>query len=333
MSFEEIGKNQYVEINMTVLVTGASGFIGRHLIADLLRRSIKVRVACRQGAVVRLPVDNVEVVHLSGPGTAPNDWVGAVAHCSAVIHLAARTHVLRDRHEDPARAFRLANVDYARACAEAAVVAGIQRFIYMSSVGVHGRQSGAQAIQAESAFKPHTPFACSKAEAEETLTEVVRGSGMRLTVVRPPLVYGPGAPGNFGVLVRAIAYGLPLPLGSLTNNRRSFVAIDNLVDLIVTCLNQPGAANQTFLVSDGEDISTADLLRRLGSMMGRPARLMPLPVGLLEFGAKLLGKREMFQSLCGSLQVDISKTCTLLDWKPPISVEEGLRRVTQGLNE
>lgn len=314
---------------MTVLVTGASGFIGRHVIAELLRRSIKVKVACRQGTDVELPFDNLEVVYLSGPGTAATDWAVAVSHCRAVIHLAARAHVLRDRHEDPAGAFKLANVEYARACGDAAAIAGVERFIFMSSVGVHGGHSGEQPIQAESAIKPHTSYACSKAEAEQALTEVVRGAGMKLTVVRPPLVYGPGAPGNFGVLVRAIASGLPLPLGSLTNNRRSFVAIDNLVDLIATCLSHKAAANQTFLVSDGEDLSTADLLRRLASMMGRPARLMPVPEGLLAFGAHLLKKQEMFQSLCGTLQVDISKTCSLLDWKPPVSVDEGLRRAVQ----
>lgn len=314
---------------MTVLVTGASGFIGKHLIADLLRRSIKVRVACRQEAECKLSADNLEVVYLSGPGAAAKDWAGAVANCSAVIHLAARAHVLHGRHEDPDRAFRLANVDYARACGEAAAIAGVKRFIFMSSLGVHGGTSGAEPIQVESPFRPHTPYACSKAEAEQVLAAVVHGSDMKMTVIRPPLVYGPGAPGNFGLLVRAVASGLPLPLGSITNNRRSFVAIDNLVDLIVTCLTHPAAANQTFLVSDREDISTAELLRRLGSMMGKSARLIPVPVAWLAFGAKLLGKREMLQSLCGSLQVDISKTCTLLNWKPPVSVDEGLRRAAQ----
>ena len=314
---------------MTILITGASGFVGRHIIADLLRKSIKVRVACRQGTEGKIPIDNVEFVYLSGSGTTATDWVDAVAHCSAVIHLAARAHVLHDRHEDPARAFQLANVDYARACGEAAAIAGVQRFIFMSSVGVHGGTSGAQPIQAESAINPHTSYAFSKAKAEQAIAEVVRGSGMELTVIRPPLVYGPEAPGNFGLLVRAIAYGLPLPFGSLTHNRRSFVAIDNLVDLIVTCLSHPAAANQTFLVSDGEDISTVDLLRRLSSMMGKPTRLLPVPVGWLAIGAKLLGKREMLQSLCGSLQVDIRKTCSLLDWKPPVSVNEGLRRAVE----
>jgi nucleoside-diphosphate-sugar epimerase len=318
-----------VGINVTVLVTGASGFIGRYVIDELLRRSIKVRVVCRQGTEVKFPVDKLEVVHLSGQGTATVDWADAVVHCRAVIHLAAIAHVLRDRHRDPLRAFRLANVDFARACGEAAAIAGVQRFIFMSSVGVHGATSGEKPIQAESAMKPHTQYAFSKAEAELAIAEVVRGSGMELTVIRPPLVYGSGAPGNFGVLISAIASGLPLPLGSVTRNRRSFVAIDNLVDLIVTCLSHSAAANQTFLVSDGEDISTADMLRRLGLMMGKPARLMPVPVVWLAFAAQWLGKGEMFESLCGSLQLDISKTCSLLDWKPPVSVDEGLRRAVQ----
>ena len=314
---------------MTVLVTGASGFIGRHLIAELLRNSIKVRVVCRHGTEDKLPDDDVEVRYLSGPGTAAIDWMGAVEHCSAVIHLAARAHVLRDLDEDPVQAFRLANVDFARACADAAASAGVQRFIFMSSVGVHGGTSDAQPIHEGSAIKPHTQYACSKAEAEQVLNSVALRSGLKLTVLRPPLVYGPSAPGNFGALIRSIALRLPLPLGSVTTNRRSFVAIDNLLDLIVTCLSHPAAANQSFLVSDGEDISTADLLRRLGSTMAKPARLIPVPVGWLAFGAQLLGKREMFQSLCGTLQLDISKTSTLLNWKPPVSVDEGLRRAVQ----
>lgn len=324
-----LGRVQYVEINMTVLVTGASGFIGRHLIAELLRNSIKVRVVCRQGTEDKFPVDDVEVRYLPGPGTTAIDWMEAVEHCSAVIHLAARAHVLRDRDEDPVRAFRLANVDFARACGEAAASAGVQRFIFMSSVGVHGGISDAQPIHEGSVIKPHTQYAFSKAEAEQALNGVALRTGMKLTVIRPPLVYGPSAPGNFGTLIRAIASGLPLPLGSVTTNRRSFVAIDNLLDLIMTCLSHPAAANQTFLVSDGEDISTTDLLRRLGATMGKPARLIPVHVGWLAFGAQLLGKREMFQSLCGTLQLDISKTSRLLNWKPPVSVDEGLRRAVQ----
>lgn len=315
---------------MTVLVTGASGFVGRHMVAELLRRSIKVRAAVRAGGTARLPVSEAEVVWLSGSGLAVADWADAVAGCRVVIHLAARAHVVRDEHADPAKAFHLANVDFARACAAAAASAGVERFIFMSSVGVHGGASETRPFHAGSDLAPHTPYAHSKADAERALTEDVRGSGMALTVIRPPLVYGPGAPGNFGALVRAVARGWPLPLGLVTHNRRGFVAIDNLVALIVTCLDHPAAANQAFLVSDGEDLSTADLLRRLGAAMGRPARLLPVPVRGLALGAKLLGKPEVFQSLCGSLQVDMDKTRELLGWRPPIGVDEGLRRAVGG---
>lgn len=314
---------------MKALVTGASGFIGRHVVDELLRRSIKVRVVCRQDTASASTVDGVEVVRLSGAGSATTDWVDAVAGCSVVIHLAGRAHILRDSNEDQVRSFQLANVEFTRACSKAAVSAGVKRFIFMSSIGVHGGASGAQPIRVQSVIKPHNPYACSKADAERALTEVVNGSDMELTVLRPPLVYGPGAPGNFGALVSAIERGWPIPLGSVTKNRRSFVAIDNLVALIVASINHPAAANKTFLVSDGEDLSTADLLRRLGVAMGRPARLLPVPVVLLALGARLLGKRELFQSLCGSLQVDISKTCELLDWKPLVSVDEGLRKAVQ----
>lgn len=314
---------------MMVLVTGATGFIGRHVIDALLRRSTKVRIVSRQGTQDKFSVDNVEVVHLPGLGTTSSEWADAVANCGAVIHLAALAHIPLEKGNDPVQAFQMANVDFARACAEAAVGAGVKRFIFMSSVGVHGAASGKHPIQVASAIQPHTPYANSKAQAEQSLAAIVYGSSMELTVIRPPLVYGLGAPGNFGALVRAISFGLPLPMGMLTVNRRSFVGVDNLVDLIVACLSHPNAANQTFLVSDGEDLSTVALLRRLGQAMGKPARLFPVPVSWLALGARLLGKRAMFQSLSGSLQVDISKTRELLEWNPPVSVDEGLRRAVR----
>ena len=311
---------------MRVLVTGGGGFVGRHVVAELQRREIEVRLLCRQGTKPSFSSDDLDIVYLSGSGAIASDWADVVAECSVVIHLAARAHIWRDLLEDPALSFQSVNVDFTRACGEAAVIAGVQRFIFMSSIGVHGGASGLYPIQAESAVSPHTPYARSKANAERELYEISQKSNMELTVLRPPLVYGPGAPGNFGILVRAINRGWPMPLGRVTENLRSFVAIDNLVNLILTCIFHPAAANQAFLVSDGEDLSTAELICRLGAAMGRPVRLLPVPVNLIALVSRVLGKRDMFQSLCGTLQVDISKTRDILGWEPTVSVDEGLRR-------
>lgn len=316
---------------MTVLVTGASGFVGRHLVAELLRNSYGVRVVARMDGPPAPPSSGVEFVKLSGIGYSPADWEEAVSGCKVVVHLAARVHVGHETHGDPDNSFRLTNVCLTAACAAAAAGAGVERFVFMSTIGVHGGASGDRPFHAGSDIAPHTPYASSKAEAERVLAEVVDGTGMSLTVLRPPLVYGSGAPGNFGALARAVARGCPLPFARVTSNRRSFVAVDNLVDLIVCCAYHPAAANQTFLVSDGFDLSTYDLLSRMGSAMGYPARLLPAPIWLLSLGAKLSGKREMFQSLCGSLQVDMGKTRELLGWSPRIGVDEGLKRAVGGM--
>lgn len=316
---------------MRVLVTGASGFIGRSIVAELQRRMMKPIILRRHTSTATYLADDLEVVSLSGPGTEAADWANAIQRCDSVIHLAARAHVLRDLCKDPEKAFYSDNVLLTRACGVAAARAGVKRFVFMSSIGVHGGSSGKSSIRADNPIAPHSPYARSKADAERALTEITRDSRMELTVVRPPLVYGFGAPGNFGSLLHAIKAGWLLPFGMVTDNRRSFVAIDNLVDLVMTCLNHPAAANKNFLVSDGEDLSTADLLRRLGVAMGRPARLIPVPVGWLALGAKLLGRQEMFQSLATSLQVDICETRQLLGWNPPIGVNEGLKRAVGGI--
>ncbi len=176
---------------------------------------------------------------------------------------------------------------------------------------------------------PQDPYGISKMEAEQGLREIAAQTGMAVVIIRPPLVYGPGVKANFAAMMRWLARGVPLPLGAVTHNRRSLVALDNLVDLIVTCLSHPAAANQTFLVSDGEDLSTTDLLRRMGQALGQPARLLPVPPALLKLGAALLGKPELAQRLCGSLQVDIAKTRALLGWAPPISVNMGLKKAAE----
>jgi UDP-glucose 4-epimerase len=237
-----------------------------------------------------------------------------------------------DKSVDPLLEFRRVNVDGTANLALQASAAGVRRFIFVSSIKVNGEatQEG-HPFCADDLPAPEDPYGISKHEAELALREIAGRTGMEVVIVRPPLIYGPGVKGNYAAMMRWLAKGLPLPLGSVVQNRRSMVALDNMVDLLLTCTYHPAAADQTFMVSDGEDLSTADFLRRLGQAMGKPARLLPVPVYLLRFGAGLIGKGNEAQRLLGSLQVDISKTRELLDWTPPISVDEGLRRAANGM--
>jgi len=213
-----------------------------------------------------------------------------------------------------------------------AAASGVRRFVFVSSVKVNGEStSPEQPFRQDDPAAPVDPYGISKREAEDGLREIAAATGMEVVIVRPPLVYGPGVKANFAALMNAVKRGLPLPLGSVTENRRSLVALDNLVDLLITCIDHPAAANQTFLVSDDEDLSTADLLWRLGKAMGRPARLFPMPPALLRTGAALLGKSDMAERLLGNLQVDITHTKQTLGWTPPITVDEGLRRAAAGV--
>jgi nucleoside-diphosphate-sugar epimerase len=248
------------------------------------------------------------------------------------MHIAARVHVMNERAGDPLAEFRRVNVDGTLNLARQAASAGANRFVFVSSIKVNGESTTeTQPFTAADTPAPQDPYGISKMEAEQGLRQIAAETGMEVVIVRPPLVYGPGVKANFASMMRAVQRGLPLPLGSVTHNRRSFVALDNLVDLLITCIDHPAAANQTFLVSDGEDLSTTDLLRRLGQALNKPARLFPVPPSLLQLGANLLGKGDMAQRLLGNLQVDISHTRNTLNWTPPISVDEGLRRAAAGL--
>lgn len=248
-----------------------------------------------------------------------------------VVHLAARVHVMNDKSSDPLVEFRRVNVDGTANLARQAAAAGVKRFVFLSSIKVNGEFTEVgQPFTADAVPEPKDPYGVSKYEAEQLLRHIASAAGMEVVIIRPPLVYGPGVNANFESMMRWLARGMPLPLAAVTNNRRSLVSLDNLVDLIVTCLSHTKAANQTFLASDGEDLSTADLLRRMGVALGQPARLINLPEVLLKVSATLLNRPGVYQRLCSSLQVDIAKTRQLLGWEPPVSVDEGLRRAAEG---
>jgi nucleoside-diphosphate-sugar epimerase len=308
-----------------VLVTGAGGFVGHALCADLVSRGAAVRGAGRSVRKVSAGVE-IAVVKSVDENT---DWRGVLAGCDAVVHLAARVHVVQEVATHPLAEFRRVNTQGTLNLARQAAASGVRRFVFISSIGVNGAETFQLPFAAQDRAAPHSPYAVSKYEAELGLQALAAETGMEVVIIRPPLVYGPGAPGNFGSLMRWLRRGVPLPLGAI-HNQRSLVALDNLVDLIVTCLNHPDAANQTFLVSDGEDVSTTELLRRMGQAMGRPARLIPVPARWLKLAAALVGKQDVAQRLCGSLQVDIEKTRRLLGWTPPLSLDEGLRRAAAG---
>ena len=316
---------------MRLLVTGASGFIGRKICQYLLQMNHQVRAVTSSHAsdsrlFASLPdAYRLDVLRVSHDATSALDWKQACSGVDAVIHLGARAHVLNESVEDVLAVYRKANCEVTLALALAALESGVKRFIFVSSIGVNGAETFDAPFTPSDTAAPHSPYAVSKYEAEIGLSKLAEQRGLDVVIIRPPLVYGPGAPGHFGALMRAVQRGWPLPLGAV-HNQRSLVALDNLVDFIITCITHPLAANQTFLVSDGQDLSTTELVRGMAQAAGLPARLLPLPVWALRAGASLLGRGDSVQRLCGNLQVDISKARSLLGWVPPVSVEEGLRR-------
>jgi nucleoside-diphosphate-sugar epimerase len=304
----------------SILVTGASGFVGGALVARLQAESRDVVGTTRRAAGGR------STLACTGELAAETDWSAALAGRGVVIHAAALVHVMNHMSTDPLAKFRRANVEGTLSLARQAAAAGVKRFIFISSIKVNGEGAPlGSAYTPEDAPYPGDAYGISKKEAEDGLRQIAADTEMEVVIIRPPLVYGPGVKANFLSMMRWLHSGVPLPLGSIPN-KRSLVALDNLVDLIATCIEHPAAANQTFLVSDGEDLSTTELLQRMGAALGKPARLLPVPPELLSAGATLLGKRAVAQRLLGSLQVDISKTRTLLDWTPPVSVHEALHK-------
>ena len=310
---------------MNVLVTGASGFVGAAVCAQLSRR-FKVSAATRSATTAAASYAAIAV----GTTNHATDWGAALRGQDVVIHLVARVHVMKDLSRDPLAEFRAVNVAGSLNLARQAAEAGVKRMIFVSSVKVNGEYSlSGQPFTEESVPAPADFYGVSKLEAEIALRSLAQETGMELVIIRPPLVYGPGVKANFAALVRAVKAGWPLPLAKV-NNQRSLVGLDNLVSFIETCTLHPDAAGQTFLVSDGQDLSTPELIRRIAQAAQVPARLLPIPVWFLEAGASLLGKREAVRRLCGNLQVDIAKARDLLGWSPPCSMDEGLRRTVAG---
>ena len=310
---------------MHVLLTGSTGFVGKALMSTLRTKRHEISAPMRAQSESSASLNSF----LVGDINAATNWSTVLQGADAVVHLAARVHVMRDTADNPLKEFRSVNTEGTLNLARQAAAAGIRRFIFLSTIGVNGNSTSHGKIFTEtSASLPHDPYSVSKHEAEVGLRAISKSTGMKIVIIRPTLVHGNKAPGNFGKLTRLVAKGLPLPLASI-DNRRSLVGIDNLVDFIITCLEHPAAANETFLVSDGEDLSTPDLIRRMARAMDRSARLLAVPKSVLMAAAAMLGKRDMAQRLCGSLQVDISKARALLGWNPPVSVDEGLRRAVK----
>jgi len=307
---------------MNILITGANGFVGSYLAKKLSNLpAVKLTLAARVASTTQL-VKTFKVNQID----STTEWSEALVGCQSVVHTAARAHIMKDEVADPLTEYRRVNVDGTLNLARQAAEAGVRRFIFISSIKVNGEQTLiGKPFTAEDIPAPEDAYGISKYEAEQGLLQIAADSGLEVVIIRPPLVYGPGVKGNFSSMMQVVKKGFPLPLGAI-NNMRSLVALDNLVDLIITCINHPAAANQVFLAGDGEDLSTTELLRGIAKAAGVSSRLIPVPAAVLMFGASLLGKKAVAQRLLGSLQVDISKARDLLGWTPPLSVEEGLSR-------
>lgn len=302
------------------LVTGGSGFLGRHLVARLVELGWTVRCAARRHWPGAPRGVEVAVVGELGPDTG---WSAALDGIDVVFHLAARAHILAEADRTSEAEFERVNVSGTAKLARSAAQAAVRRLVYVSTIGVHGDHSDGTALSESSPFDPATPYARSKLRGEEAL-RMESAPGREPAILRPPLVYGAGVPGNLRRLLRLVASGAPLPLASI-RNRRSFVAAENLVEALVRCGERPEAAGQAYVVADGEDLATPELVRALAEGLGVPARLFPAPPAALRIAARLAGRSALYRQLCGSLRVDAGKLRAELAWRPRVDARSGLR--------
>lgn len=305
----------------SILITGATGFIGKHLISHLeektdhqLRGTSRITLTSHLPRLTYQQIDNID---------GQTNWDEAVKNIDIVIHLAARAHILKESVANPELEFDNVNTQGTINLVKQSIEAGVKHFIFLSSIGAVTTLSDT-IINESSPCNPDTPYGRSKLNAEIEIQKLCENSTMTYTILRPTLVYGANNPGNMERLLKLVAKGLPLPLGGI-NNSRSLVYVGNLVDAIITCIDHPQAKNQTFIVSDGEDLSTPELIRRIGKAMNKTPLLLPIPSSLLQWGTKLLGKGEVGDRLLGSLQVDSSKIRETLNWRSPYTVDEGLK--------
>jgi nucleoside-diphosphate-sugar epimerase len=309
-----------------ILITGANGFVGKALSTKLeLDESIYLlrtsRVECDDGC---LPIDF----------SCDFELKNELEKVNAIIHCAARVHVICENSCDTLQAFRKVNTLGAIRLAQQAAIAGVERFIFLSSIKVNGESTKVGfPFKPDDNHIPTDPYGLSKYEAEVGLRKIAEETGMEVVIIRPPLVYGAGVKANFASMMKWVYKGIPLPLGGVNANKRSLVAVDNLVDLIVTCIGHPKAADQTFLVSDDDDVSTTDLLKNMAQALGVKSKLLPFPPSWFVLVAKLIARPAISDRLCGSLQVDISKTKEMLDWKPPYSVTECMKKTANAFLE
>ncbi|MFB9939683.1 UDP-glucose 4-epimerase family protein [Shewanella indica] len=302
-----------------ILLTGGSGFLGKHLLNNL--NKYQVRVLDRN-----LSKKDNQVTYFKSSIDSQSKYSLLLENVDTVIHCAARVHVMNEQSLNPLNEFREVNTAGTMNLARQAAEIGVKRFIFISSIKVNGESTEiGKPFRASDERRPEDFYGQSKSEAEEQLLELAKGSGLEVVIIRPTLIYGPGVKANFASLLNLVSKGLPLPFGCMTENKRSLVSVKNLVDLIVTCIDHPKAANQVFLVSDDNDVSTAAMVKYIAQALGKLSRLLPVPLWCYRLVGKITGKTDVVNRLLGSLQVDISHTKETLGWKPPQTLEEGFK--------
>lgn len=306
-----------------ILITGSNGFLGSHLIETLKCRELSLLDRGEANLHKNFP-------YLSAEINSFDDYSSALNGCKTVVHCAARVHIMDDKVENPLALYREANTAGTMNLARQAIASGVERFVFVSSIKVNGEgTSFGKPFSSADAYSPKDDYGLSKAEAEIELFEITKNTGMEVVIVRPTLVYGPGVKANFAALMNLVSKGIPLPFGCITHNKRSLVSVDNLVNLIVTCVEHPKAANQVFLVSDDYDLSTSEMVREMSAALGKSTWQLPVPLWCYKLTGKLINKSDVMDRLIGSLQVDITHTKETLNWSPPQTLKDGFKKTAE----